>query len=47
MLTWYQGNFTGVLNRLTRNEAMFGKRKGEEHTMDYAYKIQVMALGNT
>ena len=25
MLTWYQGNFTGVLNRLAGSEAMSGK----------------------
>ena len=25
MLTWYQGNFTGVLNRLAGSEAMPGK----------------------
>ena len=25
MLTWYQGNFTGVLNRLDGSEAMPGK----------------------
>ena len=24
MLTWHQGNFTGVLNRLTGSEAMSG-----------------------
>ena len=24
MLTWYQGNFTGVLNRLASSEAMSG-----------------------
>ena len=36
MLTWYQGNFTGVLNRLTGSEAMSGKRRGEEHTLDLA-----------
>ena len=47
MLTWYQGNFTEVLNKLTGSEAMSGKRRGEEHTLDSTYKIQVMALGNT
>jgi hypothetical protein len=25
LLTWYQGNFTGVLNRLAGNEAIPGK----------------------
>jgi len=25
MLTWYQGNFTGVLNRLAGSEVMPGK----------------------
>ena len=25
MLTWYQGNFTGVLNRLASSEVMSGK----------------------
>ena len=25
MLTWYQGNFTGVLNRLAGSEAMPGR----------------------
>ena len=25
MLTWYQGDFTGVLNRLIGSEAMSGK----------------------
>ena len=25
MLTWYQGNFIGVLNRLAGSEAMSGK----------------------
>ena len=25
MLTWYQGNFTEVLNKLTGNQAMSGK----------------------
>ena len=25
MLTWYQGNFTEVLNRLAGSEAMLGK----------------------
>ena len=38
MLTWYQGNFTGVLNRLAGSEAMLGKKRGEEHTLDVAYK---------
>ena len=37
MLTWYQGNFTGVLNKLTGSEVMMGKRRGEEHTLDYAF----------
>ena len=47
MLTWYQGNFTGVLNMLVGSEAMLGKRRCEEHTLDFAYKVQVMALDNT
>ena len=38
MLTWYQGNFTGVMNNLTGSEAMLGKKRGEEHTLDVAYK---------
>ena len=38
MLTWYQGNFIRVLKRLTRSEAMLGKKRGEEHTLDDAYK---------
>ena len=25
MITWYQGNFTGVLNKLVGSEAMLGK----------------------
>ena len=47
MLTWYQDNFTGVLNRLAGSEAMPGKNRGKEHALDVAYKIPVMALGNT
>ena len=39
MLTWYQGNFTRVLNRCTSSEAMLGKKRGEEHTLDVAYKF--------
>ena len=35
MLTWYQGNFTGVLNRLASSEAMLGEKRGEEHILDY------------
>ena len=27
MHTWYQGNFTGVLNKLVGSEAMLGKRE--------------------
>ena len=38
MLTWYQGNFIGVLNRLAGSEAMLGKKRGEEHTLDATYK---------
>ena len=37
MLTWYQGNFTGVLNKIVGSEAMPGKRIGEEHTLDSAF----------
>ena len=40
-------NYTGVLNRLTGSEAMSGQRRGEEHILDYTYKILVMAPGNT
>ena len=47
MLTWYQGNFTEVLNRLAGTEAMLVKKRGEEHTLDSSYKIQLMAPGNT
>ena len=47
MLTWYQGNFIGVLNRFIGNEAIPSKRRGEEHTLDSDYKIQVMASGDT
>ena len=47
MFTWYQGNFTGVLNMLASSEAMSGKRRGEEHTLDSSYKIEVMTFGNT
>ena len=36
MLTWYQGNFTEVLNRLSSCEAIPGKRRGAEHTLDSA-----------
>ena len=36
ILTWYQGNFTGVLNSLAGSEAMSGKRRDEEHTLDTA-----------
>ena len=38
MLTWYQGNFTGVLNRLAGNEEILGKKRGEENTLDATYK---------
>ena len=38
MLTWYQGNFIGVLNRLIGSEAMAGKKRGEEHTLYTCYK---------
>ena len=38
MLTWYQGNFTGVLNRLAGIEAMLEKKRGEEHALDVTYK---------
>ena len=38
MLTWYQGNFTGVVNRFAGSEAMPGKNRGEEHTLDGVYK---------
>ena len=37
MLTWYQGNFIGVLNRLAGSETMSGNTRGEEHTLDAAY----------
>ena len=47
MLTWDQGNFIGALNKLAGSEAMLGKRRGEEHTLDSTYIIQVMALGNS
>ena len=47
MLTWYQGNFTGVLNMIVGTESIMGKRRGEEHTLDSTSKIHVMALGNT
>ena len=46
MLTWYQGDFLGVLNKIASSEAMLGKRRGEEHTLDSSYKIQVMAPSN-
>ena len=39
MLTWYLWNFTEVLNMLANSEAMLGKNKGEEHTLDASYKI--------
>ena len=38
MLTWYQGNFIGVLNKIVGSEAMPGKKRGEEHTLDTSYK---------
>ena len=47
MLTWYQGNFTRVLNRLIGSEAMPGKKRGEEHTLYFSYKIQVLDPSNT
>lgn len=37
MLTWCQGNFTGILNKLSSSEAMPGERRGEEHTLDSAF----------
>jgi hypothetical protein len=40
MLTWYQGNFTRVLNKLASSEVIPGKMTGEEHTLDFSYKIQ-------
>ena len=36
LLTWYQGNFHGVLNKLAGSEAMLGQRREEEHTLDSA-----------
>ena len=47
MLTWYQGNFIKVLNRLVGSEVMPGKRRGDEHTLDFTYKIPVIAPVNT
>ena len=47
MLTWYQGNFTRVLDMLDGAEAISGKRRGEEHTLDSTYKIHMMASGDT
>ena len=38
MLTWYQGNFTRVLNMLIESEAMPSKKRGEELTLDVSYK---------
>ena len=45
ILTWYQGNFTRVLNRLVGSEAMPGKMRGEEHALDTSYKIISEGLG--
>lgn len=47
MLRWYQGNLNGVLDRLVGSEAMPSTMRGEEHTFNSSYKIQVMARGNT
>ena len=35
MLTSYQGNFNGVLNRFVGSETMLGLRRGEEHRLDF------------
>ena len=36
-LTWYKGNFTGVLNMLADSEETSRKRRGEEHTLDSSF----------
>lgn len=38
MLTWYQGDLVGVLNMIAGSEEMSSKKRGEEHTLDIAYK---------
>ena len=47
MLTWYEGNFTEVLNRLAGSEEMLGKGEMRNTHWIRLLVTQVMDLGHT